>query len=192
MSRLSVCITYYSCYFPSQSSDNTVDLGLVYIMQLNVLYLVIVSACIAITSAVNPLATNSCLNAINLTATNASTDTNSPLDFTAWTGPNCKQSQSNAHKNLLLNHPLGTGYMFEVGDISMRYKWQIILANANAPFSSFRLSRPLKEREQLDLSQTLGSNSCGRFLRSYGPQDSPGKGLRKRNSSKLIYSSWMC
>jgi hypothetical protein len=179
MSRLSVYIVYSSCYFQSQSSDNTVDLGLVYIMQLNVLYLVIASTSVAISSAVNPRAINSWLNATNLTATNASTHTNSPLDFTAWTGPNCKQNQSNAHNNMLFNHLLGTGHMFEVGDISRRYKWQIILASANAPFSSFRLSRPLKEREQLDFSQTLGSNSCGRFLHSYWPRDSTGKGLRK-------------
>lgn len=102
---LSPLYTYSSSYFQSQSTGNTVDLGLVYIMQLNVLYLVIASTSVAISSAVNLHATNSWSNASNLTATNASTHTNSPLDFTAWTGPNCKQNQSNAHNNMLLTIP---------------------------------------------------------------------------------------
>lgn len=135
-------------------------------MQFNVLYAAIVSTGVAISSAAA------------VKSRNTSSWSNSPLDVTAWAGPNCKQNQSNVHINISFNYLLGTGYLFDLGDISRYYNWQLILPIANPPFSSFRLSRPLEEGEQLDLSQA-STYSCERILRSYWHQDSPGKGLRK-------------
>lgn len=43
-----------------------------------------------------------------------------------------------------------------------------------ATFTSFKISRPLQGREQLDFSREVGADWCGKFLRSYWPQDSLG------------------
>lgn len=67
-------------------------------------------------------------------------------------------------------------------DLSALYGWNVTFDPR--PFSSFKLSRPLKEREQLDFSRMLKSDECGLFLHSYWPQDSPGKADVRRNPPK--------
>lgn len=51
--------------------------------------------------------------------------------------------------------------------------------NSHVTYSSFRISRPLRGREQLDLSRELGTDWCGNFLHSYWPRTSPGKEIEK-------------
>ena len=45
---------------------------------------------------------------------------------------------------------------------------------------SFKLSRTLIGREQLDISSELGPNLCGIFQHSYWARDSPGKWNARR------------
>jgi hypothetical protein len=68
-------------------------------MQINVLYLALISAGLAASSAINFLVTNSWINATATnasaaitypSATSASTDTTSQLDITIWAGAGCK------------------------------------------------------------------------------------------------------
>ncbi|KFY30695.1 hypothetical protein V493_01735 [Pseudogymnoascus sp. VKM F-4281 (FW-2241)] len=92
------------------------------VMQLNVLYLVIVSTGVAISSAVNPRATNSWLNATNLTATNASSDTNSALDMTVWTKPNFEPPGPGPRDQPLRHAPVvGTNALHESYGSSYSY-----------------------------------------------------------------------
>jgi hypothetical protein len=70
--------------------------------------------------------------------------------------------------------------MQDLKDISGWYGFDISLIQLKPPFSSFKISRPLKGREQLDFSSMLRSFECGLFLHSYWPRDSPGKGNPRR------------
>lgn len=60
------------------------------------------------------------------------------------------------------------------------------------PYLSFKISRPLCGREQLDFSKEkitfgnyntsmfgIGTDWCGKFLQSYWPRTSPGKNVEK-------------
>ncbi|KFY94692.1 hypothetical protein V498_03761 [Pseudogymnoascus sp. VKM F-4517 (FW-2822)] len=108
------------------------------------------------------LATSSLLNNTSIAKSSiygnssnyANSSTYSPIAFQKWTGRNC------------------TGFTIKYEDISSRY----ILNVASAPnmtYSSFKISRPLQGREQLDFSQGPGRSQCRLFLRSYWPRTSP-------------------
>lgn len=64
--------------------------------------------------------------------------------------------------------------MFDSKVSLSKYGWNLVNSNPR-PYSSFRISRPLRGREQLDFSRELGLDDCGLFLHSYWPQNSPGK-----------------
>ena len=80
------------------------------------------------------------------------------------------------------NHSEGTGASNTYTNITSRYSTSDI-SYFREPYSSFKINRPLRGREQLDLSTNVGggplSNStdwCEVFLHSYWPWTSPGKG----------------
>jgi hypothetical protein len=77
------------------------------------------------------------------------------------------------------NFSLGTGDMFMNKDILLEHGRNLSTLHPYGSLSSFRISRPLQGREQLDFSSKLGPDSCGRLLRSYWPLNSPGKGNDK-------------
>ena len=67
-------------------------------------------------------------------------------------------------------------------DLSALYGWNVTFDPR--PFSSFKLSRPLKGREQLDFSRMSESDDYGGFLHSYWPRDSLGETDVRRNPPK--------
>lgn len=135
-------------------------------------------------SAVHPFYSNS--SAAANVATNASTAAQSSvnsnstyLNIQKFAGRGCKQ-HFHAQILLLPNRSLGTGYSYTYRNITSHYGLAII--NSHVAFSSFKLSRPLRGREQLDFSTIVGgapltnsTNWCEVFLHSYWPWTSPGK-----------------
>ncbi|KFZ23819.1 hypothetical protein V502_01703 [Pseudogymnoascus sp. VKM F-4520 (FW-2644)] len=118
---------------------------------MNLIYSIIAFTCLAAGSAVEPLYSNSSIttkSSVTTTAVNSSV-----ITIQEWTGLGC------------------TGDMIEVKDLSRHYGWNII---ALYNMASFTISRPLRGREQLDFSSESSADSCGTFLRSYWPRDSPG------------------
>jgi hypothetical protein len=88
------------------------------------------------------------------------------------------------------NRPLGTGHTVKYDDISLRYlKWNIASA-PNRTYASFKISRPLQGREQLDFSHGPDQDQCRHFLRSYWPRNSPGKGVQKHNGPQTNNKQW--
>ena len=57
-------------------------------------------------------------------------------------------------------------------------------------YSSFKLSRPLRGREQLDFSREIGTDWCGKFLHSYWPRDSPGRDVEKIGDVEANMKQW--
>lgn len=62
-------------------------------------------------------------------------------------------------------------------DLSALYGWNVTFDPT--PFSSFKISRPLERREQLDFSLMSESDDCGHFLMSYWYSDWPRDSLCK-------------
>jgi hypothetical protein len=68
------------------------------------------------------------------------------------------------------NRSLGTGYTYTIQNLTLKYATAFV--DSYGAFSSFKLSRPLRGREQLDFSRNVGSESsdwCEVFLHSYWP-----------------------
>ncbi|KFY68562.1 hypothetical protein V496_00977 [Pseudogymnoascus sp. VKM F-4515 (FW-2607)] len=89
------------------------------------------------------------------TTTTSSTAANHRLTIQKWTGLGC------------------TGSMLENDYIPSEQELNTLNRSPN-PYLSFSISRPLRGREQLDLSTEPGVSSCRKFLHSYWPRDSPG------------------
>ena len=118
-----------------------------------------------------------CLAAGSSNHTNSSNNTNSPtysqIALKKWTGLNCSHQIVVSLLYMTSNRSLGTGYSIKYDDISFKY-----LASApNRTYSSFKISRPLRGREQLDFSHGPDREQCQLLLRSYWPRNSPSKGV---------------
>ncbi|KFY26009.1 hypothetical protein V491_01502 [Pseudogymnoascus sp. VKM F-3775] len=117
------------------------------------------------TSGIAHLAATPTLSAM----TSYSTSANLTIVVRQWVGKGC------------------TGYMVESKISTPMLGWYIFNGNRK-PYSSFKISRPLRGREQLDFSREelafrnhnfslseIKTDWCGNFLRSYRPSTSPGR-----------------
>lgn len=110
-----------------------------------------------------------------------------PLGIQKWAGQGCKYNQlcSNLHRP---DRPLGTGFMVENQNMTLHYGLSYTVNFTS--YSSFKISRPLREREQLDFSRKLGTDLCGKFLQSYWPRNSPGRNIKNIGGVKANVKQW--
>ena len=113
----------------------------------------------------------------------------------------CGQGQAVSICHLMFdmapNRPLGAGDIKEIEVLSSQYGYN--LYSSYKTWTSFKISRPLQGREQLDFSHESGTDWrgifwtdwCGVFLHSYWPRDSPGMDIEEIEGADTDVNSGM-